>query len=272
MRFHLSSCGISIPRSRQEPPTVCKRRAESNTPCFGSAVVGISCKIEVAGFDVLGWRWVISHPTSALRSRMATLEAVDTQIIFSPLLRQYSLEEFWDLPEPADGWHYDLIGGVLYMVPPPDPPHGDLDSRLTCSLVLYLANHGNPGHVYHPREAIFVDRTTLEPDMMFVSHQLAATMTKRRTSADIVFEYQSKSTAVYDRTTKADTYLALGVRELWLVDPASKKIEVRHSAAPTTIGGLPRWEAIVYSAGEEAESRVLAGWKVSVDRLFEGLE
>ena len=87
-----------------------------------------------------------------------------------------------------------------------------------------------------------------------------------------MFEYLSRSTAVYDRTTKADTYLALGVRELWLVDPVNRKIEVRHSTAPTTIGGLPRWDVIVYSAGEEAESRVFADWKVSVDRLFEGLE
>ncbi|HEY6329923.1 MAG TPA: hypothetical protein VI756_11345 [Blastocatellia bacterium] len=39
-------------------------------------------------------------------------------------------------------------------------------------------------------------------------------MGKRRTSADIVFEYASNSNANYDRTTKVDTYLALGVKEL----------------------------------------------------------
>ena len=202
---------------------------------------------------------------------MSTLEAVETQIAFSPLLRQYTLEEFWELPEPADRWHYDLIGGVLYMVPPPDPPHDDLDSCLTRSLILFLDSHGNPGRVYHPRAAIYVDSTNVEPDMMYVSHELAAKMGTRRTSADIVFEYLSKSTAVYNRTTKADTYLALGVRELWLVDPVTRTIELRHSAAPASPGGLPRWEVITYGADDQAESRVLAGWKVSVDRLFEGL-
>ena len=49
---------------------------------------------------------------------------------FSPLLRRYTLEEFWGLPDPGDRSHYDLIGGQLYMVPPPDPPHGSVDSHL----------------------------------------------------------------------------------------------------------------------------------------------
>ena len=202
---------------------------------------------------------------------MSTTEAIEVQIAFSPLLHQYTLEEFWELPERDDRCHYDLIGGVLYMVPPPDPPHGDLDSRLNSSLIRFLDNHGSPGRVYHPREAIYVDSTNVEPDMMYVSNELAAQMGKRRTSADIVFEYLSKSTAVYDRTAKADTYLALGLRELWLIDPVRVTIEVRHSVAAATAGGWPRWEVIVYSRGEEAESRVLPEWRVSVDKLFEGL-
>jgi len=45
---------------------------------------------------------------------MSTAELVDSQVAFSPLLRQYTLGEFWELPEPPDRWHYDLIGGVLY--------------------------------------------------------------------------------------------------------------------------------------------------------------
>ena len=202
---------------------------------------------------------------------MSTTEAIEIQVAFSPLLHQYTVEEFWELPEPDGGWHYDLIGGVLCMVPPPDPPHGDLDWRMKSSLVRFLDNHGNPGSVYHPREAIYVDGTSVEPDMMYVSHELAAKMGKRRTSADIVFEYLSKSTAVYDRTHKADTYLALGVRELWLIDPVSVTIEVRHSVMPAAAGGWPKWEVVVYGRGEEAESRVLPDWRVSVSQLFEGL-
>ena len=200
---------------------------------------------------------------------MPVLEKIETApLVFSPLLRQYTLEEFWALPEPEDRTRYELIGGYLFMVPPPDPPHGDIGSRMTASLVTFLAAHGWPGSVYHPREPIYIDSTYVEPDIMYVSHELRARMGERRTSADIVFEYLSKGTANYDRTTKADTYLALGVRELWLIDPETVTIEARH---PAVKAGFPEWERALYKTGEWAESTVLEGWRVSVYELFEGL-
>ncbi|HBB98856.1 MAG TPA: hypothetical protein DC054_26055 [Blastocatellia bacterium] len=200
---------------------------------------------------------------------MQALEApVTTALSFSPLVKQYTLEEFWSLPEPEDRSHYELIGGLLFMVPPPDWPHGDFGARLTKALILFLAGHGDPGNVYYPREAIYTGETYLEPDMMYVSNERAATMGKRRSSADIVFEYVSKSSASYDYTTKADTYLALGVRELWLVDSDNQWVEIRYRIVRDD---SLVWQIIRFEQGDFAESRVLEGWKVSVDQLFEGL-
>ncbi|HSQ23864.1 MAG TPA: Uma2 family endonuclease [Pyrinomonadaceae bacterium] len=200
------------------------------------------------------------------------MQVLDTQtttaISFSPLVKQYTLEEFWALPEPGDRAHYELIKGNLFMVPPPEWPHGDFDARLKYSLFTFLNAHNRPGNVYHPREAIYTDNTYLEPDMMYVSNELAAKMGKRRTSADIVFEYFSKSSATYDRTTKADTYLALGVQELWLIDSDNVTIEVRYQIIH---GNSPAWQIVRYVKGDMAESRVLNGWRVSVDELFAGL-
>ena len=157
------------------------------------------------------------------------------------------------------------------MVPPPDPPHGSIDARLNKSLIKFLLTHQIEGDVHHPREPVYRQAegaTYLEPDMMYVSTELSSRMGDKRTSADIVFEYISKSNATYDRTTKADTYLALGVRELWLIDPEAVTIEVRYA---TLRGDEPAWESARYSTGDEARSRVLDGWQVSVDELFEGL-
>jgi Uma2 family endonuclease len=195
--------------------------------------------------------------------------ATEVEVNFSPLVHRYTLEEFWELPDPGDLSHYELIGGYLYMVPPPDEPHGSVDARLVKSLVLYLAANNVEGEVRHPREPIYrTDGTYLEPDMMYISKALRERMGKKRTSADIVFEYLSRSNATYDRTTKADTYLALGVRELWLIDPFTVSIEVRNSIEHKA---KPAWERRGYFKGEVAESRVLEGWRVSVDELFEGL-
>lgn len=190
-------------------------------------------------------------------------------VCFSSLAHRYSLQEFWELPEPEDRSHYELIGGQLFMVPPPDDPHGSIDARLNKSLINFLLSNQIEGEVHHPRESIYRDDGTyLEPDMMYVSNKLKGQMGKKRTAADIVFEYVSKSNAVYDRTTKADTYLALGVRELWLIDPATVTFEVRYAIDHK---GKPAWEGWRYSKGDVAESRVLAGWRVSVDELFADL-
>ena len=195
--------------------------------------------------------------------------ATEVEINFSPLSHHYTLEEFWELPDPEDRSHYELIGGMLFMVPPPDEPHGSIDDRLNKSLVLYLAANNIDGEVRHPREPIYrSDGTYLEPDMMFISKALRERMAKTRSSADIVFEYISRSNAIYDRTTKAHTYLMLGVRELWLVDPSTVTIEVRYAAEHK---GKQVWEGWRYCNREMAESRVLEGWRVSVDELFEGL-
>ena len=196
---------------------------------------------------------------------MQILETTTPAIVFSPLLRQYTLEELWALPEPEDRSHYELIGGNLFMVPPPDPPHGDFDDRLNKSLVSFLLAAGDPGRIYHPREPIYTEHTYLEPDMMYVSNELAAKMGKKRNSADIVFEYLSESNATYDRTTKADTYLALGVGEYWLIDAKTLTIEVRN---PIAKANALVWEIRRAGKGSWAESRVLEGWRVSVDELF----
>lgn len=203
------------------------------------------------------------------------MQALDKQtsieVNFSPLLRRYTLEEFWALPEREDHARYNLIGGFLFMVPPPNPPHGDVASRMMRVLMSFVLNNKIEGDVHFPPEPIYVradGSTYLEPDMMYVSRELRKKMGTTRTSADIVFEFSSRSTTVYDHTTKADTYLALGVRELWLVDPFTATVEVRHAGK---IGEKLVWHVLKYSRGQKAPSRVLEGFEVSVTDLFGGL-
>jgi len=185
--------------------------------------------------------------------------------------RRYTLEEFWALPEPEDRSHYELIGGFLYIVPPPNPPHGDLASRLARALFKFLDVNNVGGEVYFPHEPVYrraEGSTYLEPDLMYVSKALREQMGSKRTSADIVFEVISRGTSTYDHTTKADAYLTLDVRELWLVDPFTLTLKVHYRSE---IENTPVWEIVKYSTGEHAKSRVLAGWEVSVDEVFKDL-
>jgi Uma2 family endonuclease len=182
-------------------------------------------------------------------------------ITTSPLVKTYTLREFWDLPEPADRSKLELIKGVLYMTPPPDYPHNKTSAKLIKCLLSEIVRLGCKGELYVPRAAIWVDENTyLEPDLMYISEELQATMDPHHpTRADIVIEIVSPSTVLYDRRTKADTYCAMGVRELWLLDPEAKGVEVRSFESGT---------ATVFNAGEALRSRVLAHVEIPVDSLF----
>jgi Uma2 family endonuclease len=198
------------------------------------------------------------------------MQAIET-VVTVDFSRRYTLEEFWALPEPEDRSTYELIGGFLYIVPPANPPHGDLASDLARALITFLYVNNVDGKVHFPHESVYrraEGSTYLEPDLMYVSKTLRERMGSKRTSADIVFEVISRGTRVYDYTTKANAYLALEVSELWLIDRFALTVQVHHRGEADE---TPVWEIVKYTRGEYAKSRVLAGWEVSVDEIFKDL-
>src|SRR5215203_530771 len=88
----------------------------------------------------------------------------------SPLVRKYTLEEFWQLPDPPDRSKLELIAGVLYMTPPPGYLHSNAVSRLNRLLSAYLIESGDKGTLYFPRAGIMKrPNSWLEPDLFYVS-------------------------------------------------------------------------------------------------------
>ncbi len=179
----------------------------------------------------------------------------------SPLVKTYTLQEFWELPEPGDHSKLELIKGVLYISPPPGEIHDEAFNNLTKELVRALDRASYRGGIFAPRAALWIDEDTyLEPDLMYVSDELKAQMTPgRRTRADIVVEIVSPSNAEYDRKTKSDTYRAMGVREMWLVELERKEVEVRCFETGKTA---------VYKLGEVLRSEVLSKLEIPVAAVF----
>jgi Uma2 family endonuclease len=180
------------------------------------------------------------------------------------LVKTYTLEEFWQLPDPPDRSKLELIAGVLYMSPPPEQTHDRVIKRLLQVLPRHLESIGDKGGIYVPRAAIWTSaRTYLEPDLFYVSADLEARLDPaRRTTADLVVEVVSPGSAIYDRNTKADTYGALGVRELWLVDETARTVEVRRQT-----GGCFD-EGRTFEGTEQIESAVFPRLALQTDRLF----
>ena len=146
-----------------------------------------------------------------------------------PSTRTYTLEEFWELPDPPDHSKLELIAGVLYMTPPPGHKHDNAVSRLIRKISEYLIKSEVEGALHVPRAAIWTSPNThLEPDLFFISAETEAHQKpEQRTTADLVIEVISPGSAKYDRNIKAAAYAGLGVKELWLVDEKGFEIEVR---------------------------------------------
>ena len=98
---------------------------------------------------------------------------------------------------------------------------------------------------------------------MFVSAERLKTMDPGHlTTADLVVEVISPSTAVYDRTTKADTYAALGVGELWLIDTKQQTVEQR-------ILGAGGWDSeMIHTIAETVHATHLPGFTCAVRAIF----
>ena len=182
----------------------------------------------------------------------------------SPLVKTYTLEEFWELPEPPDHSKLELIAGVLYMTPPPGYKHDNAVSRLNRLLSQHLTQSREPGTLYVPRAAIWTNRNTyLEPDLFYVSSETEAHLEPdHRTTADLVVEVISPGSAIYDRNTKADTYAALGVKELWLVDEVQQCVEVR------VLEGDRYAEGAILETQDVLKSSVLPGLSFQVGKIF----
>ena len=187
----------------------------------------------------------------------------------SPLVKTYTLEEFWELPEPPDHSKLELIAGVLYMTPTPGYLHNNAASRLMRLLTEYLIKTGNKGAIYYPRTGIIRGPNSwLEPDLFYVAAETQTRLDPKypnyMTTADLVIEIISPASAIYDRNTKADTYAALGVKELWLVDEASGIIEVR------VLEGDQYGPSLVLESDDRLRSVVLPGIEFTVGNVFDG--
>jgi Uma2 family endonuclease len=184
----------------------------------------------------------------------------------SPLVKTYTLDEFWELPEPPDHSKLELIAGVLYMTPPPGSTHDSVVSRLIRLLSEFLITSQDEGTLYVPRAAIWTSKNTyLEPDLFYVSQETEARLVPdRRTTADLVIEVISPGSAIYDRNTKADTYAALEVKELWLVDEVAETVEVRNLIGNRFAPGKQ------FVKGEKVVSQVVREIDFDVRLIFEG--
>lgn len=127
---------------------------------------------------------------------------------------------------PPDGQRYELVQGTLLVTPAPSPLHQVLLARMLERLLRYLPD-GGPARVVSPGEIEVRPRILMDPDILVYSSAYPLD-TPWTTISDwwLAVEVYSPSSRIYDHDFKRPTYLSLGVRETWMIDPREQTIAV----------------------------------------------
>lgn len=154
--------------------------------------------------------------------------------------RRYTVEDLEHFPE--DGQRYELFEGELFVTPSPGRGHEHIVLRLQKRLWLALGEP-EPAWVYAGGAVTRQPRTQFEPDLLVIpTHFSPEVQWADVTDRWLVVEVLSPSTRKLDRTIKRTAYFGLGVRELWLVDPSSRTVEVCTSRTESkTVSDTMEW-------------------------------
>jgi Uma2 family endonuclease len=180
-----------------------------------------------------------------------------------PKQGQWTYNHYAALPD--DGKRYEIIDGVLYLMPPsPKEWHQDAVTTLAAYLVMHIKFAGR-GKVYvAPFDVELATNTVVQPDVLVVLNESLPKIIPSHVvgAPDLAVEVLSPGTARYDRVKKYNAYARAGVREYWIIDPLKETVEVLYLEGETyhTTG--------VFSGEQKLPSLVVPDFPVQVKQIF----
>jgi Uma2 family endonuclease len=149
-------------------------------------------------------------------------------------------------------WEPEYVRGELKERPMPDRVHGIIEGRLAYLLILLAKQHGiNAATNVRCRLAADVYRL---PDIALLRHEPFEPIPT--IPPTMVAEILSRDDAMVDVEEKAAEYAEWGVKNIWLVNPWRRRLQVWNGDQFTTVSKfeLPEF-----------------GWSCTIDDLMEGI-
>ncbi len=145
------------------------------------------------------------------------MEAID---IFPD--KYFTLEEFLELTEE----HCQLINGEFFMTASHSPDHQKILLEVFLLVRKFISQ--DETLLFAPMDVFLDDKNVFQPDLLFVSEQRKAIVSKRgiEGAPDLVIEILSPATMMNDRNKKTVFYLEKGVQEVWLIDSNNRTLEI----------------------------------------------
>jgi Uma2 family endonuclease len=147
----------------------------------------------------------------------------DEYLVIKP---DVSEEEFWEISN--EDTHFELIDEVLYINSPASIEHEEI-FRYLMIIFSYYFEVIEKGKVLGSRIVMRLSpKWNPEPDLIILlpSNYHKIKENKVDGAADLVVEILSKSTKDTDLGKKLPKYLEVGVREVWIINPLEKEIEI----------------------------------------------
>jgi Uma2 family endonuclease len=175
-----------------------------------------------------------------------------------------TLAEYLTWPEEPP--YYEFINGIATLMPAPTLQHQYTSKKLFRALEDCVEGRNLGTAWYAPVDVHLSDEQYFQPDIVFVSNERNSILGKRINGApDLVVEILSPSNGYKDVTVKKFIYEEFGVREYWIVDPATRSVEVLTNSGAGGIGfqitSKARTQGTVRSA-------ILDGFSVEIQTLF----
>jgi len=141
----------------------------------------------------------------------------------APLITRHDYQEMPEGPP-----YFQVIEGELVMTPSPNLFHQDISGNIFTILRGYLVKHPIWSSHIAPLDVYLSDVNVYQPDVIFVSSARRSLLTDHgiEGAPDLVVEILSPGTARYDKGSKRKIYARTGVKELWLIDPDLKSIQL----------------------------------------------
>jgi Uma2 family endonuclease len=183
--------------------------------------------------------------------------------------RRMSLRDFEPV-EVQEGHVYELSRGIITVSDVPSYPHACRVASLRDDLTMYKA--ANPGAIHiilggmeckllvgdfeserHPDLAIYKNKPPRKEDFWF--HWIP----------EIVMEVVSLGSEQRDYLEKSEEYLALGVREYWIVDGDKQQIVILRR----TRG---KWSRRILKVGDTYQTKLLPGFRLDCAKVLQAAE
>ena len=182
--------------------------------------------------------------------------------VAGPAQGRWTYEAYAALPD--DGRRYEVIDGILYLMPGPSPRHQGVSTRFTTYLAIHVEMAGLGRVFAAPLDVLLPHAQPVQPDIIVVLNHKLHLISERGIEGppDLVVEIASPGTRTHDRGTKLAAYARGGVPEYWLAEPADQTIEVLalEDGAYRSLG--------VFTGAATLPSRILPDLPVRVEQFF----